>query len=215
MSDKIAELIQQLGSDDSAVCAQAMAALIAALKDKDEDVAVAACKALRSFPAEAAQAVPALIEALRGETRPPLVTEDRPPDANTPNRRYFSIRPKLEMEAAQVRHLPSLCDEAADVLCELGATAIPALINELNPKDYSIHYVLGRMAPEVSVAALIGALGHERAEVRGGAAQVLEDLRRLPKEAIPALRQAANDPDPLVREIAQEALEKYNEYFDN
>jgi HEAT repeat protein len=104
-------------------------------------------------------------------------------------------------------------DAVGGTLRAIGAPAIPALIEQLDAGWHRrpIHEILSRMAPEISVPALLEALNHERAGVRLAVVSVLQNVQPTSTQAIPALQQALNNPDPCVREAAQKALQEIRE----
>jgi DNA-binding transcriptional ArsR family regulator len=88
------------------------------------------------------------------------------------------MRTKGEIEAliGTLRH-PEACSEAQKALIEIGAPAVPLLINALRDRDISLAAAgVLREIGTVAVEPLIAALGNENKRVSAYAAIVLEDI---------------------------------------
>ena len=181
---------------------EAVPALIAALKDKDDGV--------RSFAAEALgrigkEAVPALIVALKDQ------------NAGVRNSAVYTLG-RIGPEAKEVvpALIAALKDKddgvrsfAAEALGRIGKEAVPALIAALKDQNAVVRplatYALGRIGKE-AVHALIAALKDQDAGRRSSAAEALGEMRPEAKEAAPALIATLKDQDAGVRRYAAEAL---------
>jgi HEAT repeat protein len=182
-----------------------LAVLLKSLKHSDAEVRRSAAVALESFGAEAAAAVPVLVQAL----------DD--PDGST---QVAAARTLGQMGAAA---LPGLLEalrkpekfvrrEAIWALVRMGSAAkkaVPALAEALRDSDPRVRLgaaqALGAIGPDASAAipSLIECLKDSNLIFCRLAAQA---LTRLGPEALPALQQASQSPDPFVRREALWAL---------
>jgi len=98
------------------------------------------------------------------------------------------------------------------MLVKLGpdaAPAIPLLLPLLDSQDFSTPYIVRdvlQATGKAATPALIEALEHRDAKVRGRAALLLSEKLRLSKDAVPALTKLLKDDDPKVRMRAAWAL---------
>jgi HEAT repeat protein len=206
-----AELIEAV----AAVGAEAVPGLSRALKY--EDIRPMAAQALGQIGPDAAEAVPALTQYLA--------------ESNTETQREIlfalgqigaasksavpEVLKQLENEDEDVRYsavfaLGNIGQEASD--------AVPELIKNIKSDDEFYRLVsawaLVKISPKNEELAKLGlpllilALKHDRAFVRIEAINTLGELGEAASPAVPALKEALEDPDEDVRRLAAEALKK-------
>ena len=163
----------------------------AALHDPDREVRMRACASLGGFEADAAAAVEPLVALLRS-----LRYEDDP-----------------QLFATVVESLGRIGPAARPAIAVLAAMAR----DPANPNRVIAAQSLGRIGPEgrveamVVVPSLLKMLAMDQSpREREWAARVLGELRPPGGEAVPALRAALQDNDPVVRRSARRALEAMN-----
>jgi HEAT repeat protein len=175
--------------------------LIEALADRDFEVRLSAAIALGNRGPEAAEAIPALLDALDGH-----------------NMRYESERALLRIGPAAI---PILLEEGiigggpsffTPSFIAMGPAALPPLITALTAKEQYTREqaasILAKFGPEavLAVPALVQALGDQDCSVRLYSTVALACLGPRALSAAPALRLLLADPDETVRSVADEAL---------
>jgi len=188
--------------------ADAVPALIDALRDDDSAVREYAASALGRMGPAAKEAVPAIAENLKdGADGARLMaaialSEIGPVAANA----VPALAETLKGEEL------ALCRKAADALAQIGPAAVPTLTEALKyPHSDSralAAHALGRIGPNAAhaVPALVEALGDEASATRFAAAYALGRIGPAAAAAVPALIEALNDKEKGVRDRAGEAL---------
>jgi HEAT repeat protein len=153
-------------------------------------------------------AVPALIKALKDEDKD-LRSDAAAALAKTQKHGKDAV-PALQ--GALQDELPIVRIKAADALCRIDASnapAIRALIKEIQSNDENARFSASwylRGLGEIAVPGLIKELRTGNVAGRMGAISGLKILGADAKDAIPALKEAIDDPDPVVREAAGKVL---------
>jgi HEAT repeat protein len=206
----------------------AIEGLARALTDEDWFVRLSAAQALQKFGPKAAAAVPALIQA----TKPNDAVKDfRPVRCGAAMIALARIDPaSKELEAAVRMVVGKLLEDerqgsfgaratGARMLGEIGAAALPSvptLVKLLQYPDGDVRVAsaeaLLKIAPDPHGPAALGvlsdALRHADLLVRRRAAEALGGLGPTSSTVLPALRAAAQDPEPEVRQAAQDAVRR-------
>ena len=184
----------------------AVAELARLLDDPDATARVNAAGALWQIDRHG-RAIPVLLEMLRQPTGPaPYQAADRLGRiGQVPESALVGLVDALGHPSADVRRA------ASRSLGRIGPTVVPRLARPLNVSDESVRLAavetlgwIGRPA----VAGLIKSLGDRQPEVRMTAARALGRLGPQAEDAVAALKQAVNDPDRRVRQIAAAALSR-------
>lgn len=157
--------------------------LLDLLDDEDFHIRARAAAAMGHFGAEAASAVPLLIQMMRDEES------------------FWALG-----------HLVRICGPAESPAVEDCLLAVLASDAEPRVRGHAAQ-VLGKLAaklpdPRLSMHVLIAALAEEAKEVRMGAAISLGDIGPAAHLALPALNTALCDDENLVREYSAKAIEK-------
>ena len=86
----------------------------------------------------------------------------------------------------------------------------PILLQSLRAGDGPVFIEVGRMGEDAkwAVPTLARLLSHQKPTIRALSAQTLGGIGPVASEAKPSLRQSLRDPDPIVRQHAQDALRK-------
>ncbi|PNG53100.1 putative oxidoreductase/HEAT repeat-containing protein [Variovorax sp. WDL1] len=184
----------------------AVPALIAAMRDSDDNVRIRAAGALEGLGAKARSAVAALIVGLKD-----------------PHRyvRSSCASALRKIGAGATSAIPALIEvlsddddrtaaEAADALAAMGPAAMPAIPALVRSLSGGFVYMSARRALKGLGAAaapeLARALGHPNVQVRQRAAWTLEDLGPQATAAVTALSATLKDSDAGVRRGAAKAL---------
>jgi HEAT repeat protein len=232
-----AEALGKIGTDTKA----AVPALIEALSNEDIWVRVRAARAVVKIDPETMAAVPALIDALRDkdarwqaaralgyigpEAVPVLIEALKGQDEGVRFSAAWVLGIiGLEAKTAVPDLIEALKDKdekirqyAAEALGRIGPAAkeaVPALIEVLKDQDENVRWwaadALGRIGLEAKTAVpdLIEALKDKYEDVRWHAAQALGRIGPAAKEAVPALIEELKDENVLVRRFAAEALRR-------
>jgi len=224
LADAAVDALGAFGGHDNDAAAPAVPAVAAALSRGDRRLQFAATRALSWIGRPASDAVPALIEALRG---PGAASHPRFDglSAGGPRRMVVqalgSIGPGARAAIPEVTK--ALRDEdagvraaAASAIDQIGgvADAIEELKRNLTHPDPKVRsrsaYALskaGDRGREV-VADLTEALADPSRKVRFSAGCAIRDLARFARGSVPALEKCLQDEDRFVRSIAREALDK-------
>lgn len=206
----------------------AVEGLARSLTDEDWFVRLSAAQALQNFGPKAAAAAPALIQATKPND---FVKDFRPVRCGAAMIALSRIDPTAkELEAACRMIVGKLLEDerqgsfgaratGARLLGECGAAAlpsVPALVKLLQYPDGDVRVAsaaaLLRIAPEphgdAAFAVLSDALRHADLLIRRRAAEALGGLGPKSSRLLPALRTAVQDPEPEVRQAAQEAIRR-------
>lgn len=224
LADAAVDALGAFGCHDNEAAAPAVPAVAAALRRGDRRLQFTAARALFWIGTHASDAVPALIEALRG---PGAASHPRfdGVSAGAPRRMMIralgSIGPGARAAIPEVTE--ALRDEdagvraaAASAIDQIGgvADAIEELKSNLTHPDPKVRsrsaYALskaGDRGREV-VAELTKALADPSQKVRRSAGCAIRDLARFARGSVPALEKCLQDENRFVRSIAREALDK-------
>jgi HEAT repeat protein len=204
---RAADLLGQIGPE-ARESSSAMAALVAALRDRDSYVRAVAAAALASIGPAGPDALPPLCDMLSGGERvPALRALARYGDEAAP-----AIPRVIELlgdDDSEVRW------NAARTLGKIGPTAreaVPALVATLKDDDALVREhaaeALGDIGPDAknAVLPLMAALKDPDARVRRDAVRSLGQIGLADKDAIPAVRSLLKDKDDKVRRAARTTL---------
>ena len=189
----------ELYETDSATPERSVASAIEALKTGDETDRMRAANELGFMRTDAAEAVPALVDALEDTYEPvrrnaiyALSAIGKP-----------AVEPLIdaldsEKEAFEMEPILHICDPAHG-LAAVGASAVPTLITALADERENVRasaaYALGEMGPVAAEAVdgLIGLLVDESEEVRRHATSALGMIKVPVSKTVPALVQVLED----------------------
>jgi HEAT repeat protein len=196
---------------------QTLPTLRAALKDREPATRRAAAVALAEVGPAARPALSALVSALSEEPETPTraviayALGQVGPESSEPGcscrdvvralGRAVRTDPHASVRSCAVRALLKFGPEAKDALADLAA----AMQDSESSIVWQVAALLARQGRE-GAAVLARALAEKNSEARLYAASSLAELGPHAKEAVPALRKALTDEDPLLRERAARSL---------
>jgi HEAT repeat protein len=173
---------------------EALPALIGAFDDANEDVRAAASEAVGRFGADA---VPALVGALKEKKVPRSVQA-----ARALGEMGSDAKDAVPALKAMLYEEGDWQTEAAEALAKVGKAAIPVLVEATKDAKASTRAAgiagLGKAGAE-AVPDLVDALGNKHADVRRGAAKLLEPMRVNDKMVVLGFAYALKDEDEMVR----------------
>ena len=176
-----------------------LASAVAALKTDDPDARMKAANALGFMRTDAAEAVPALVDALKDSYEPVRRNAIYALGAiGKPTVEPLVEALDSEKGAFKMEPILHICD-AAHGLAATGASAVPALITALQDERENVRasaaYALGEMGPVAAEAVdgLIALLADESEEVRRHATSALGMIKVPSSKTVPALIEVLED----------------------